>query len=533
MLTILDPGEEPNLGGDIEPVQDTEATFGVFVNTAPDFGFTVDMEASRAGVSDVFELAYHAMGSEEIENVVAQLRVPRGPSEELARTRALALAESLRQPFHEMVRDSLQLIDETALEVLDEQLDSARINCGISRCGLVGDSLAFPFVPPDEARQKLYRDFRNEVAAVAIATRDFEGAQQRATLAGTERIMRTVPEWARVYNPASPPVGAVELRRRKLLSVWSAAVAKFPIIAVASADFVAAAVDVAQDDNTAPDADFGDHFNQDKLLKLCEGDAPFDNALDRKLKRLCLKWERDIRTAGADLREELRNASDAVWSATRMQYGTRLPDAGRILAVGQPLWRFPLIIAEALHRLGAGPGSIAYSAAAHSLELAADIAAKEKESAETKREILALASMSFGVMTLLPVVGQAAGLAASACALAIAVPSILKYREDAKQYAAFGPYAAQHHLAAPDGTGLIIDSLDAVTASLPLVGLAGRMGGRLIRLTAMRARLGGRLSSLTAPQTRRAVSSVYTVVELSVNAVAVAATLKLAEARRP
>jgi len=544
MLTILDPGEESELGDDAEYLPDMQVTFPVFVNTAPSFGTTVDMQVSRIGVSEVFELAYHAMGSEEIENIIMQLRHPKAPSEapseELARTRALALAENLRGPFQEMVRDTLQLIDETAKEVFEEQLDSARINCGISRCGLVNEEMAYPVVAWDKARQTVYRDFRNQVAAVAIATRNYEGEQRRAALDGAEQIMRRVPEWARVYNPASPPVGAVELRRRKLLAVWSAAVAKFPIIAVASADFVAAAVEVAQDDNAAPDADFGDRFNQDRLLKLCKEveNEEFGNPLDSKLRRLCGEWHRNIRKAGAELRKEFGEASAWVWGAKTTQYGI-IPagagDAGRFLAEGQPLWRFPLIIAEALQRIGAGPGSLAYSAASHSLEMAADIAEKERESAETDREILALASMSFGAMALLPVVGQAAGLAASACALVIAVPNILKYHEDAKQYAAFGPYAIQHHLAAPDGMGLVIDSLDAASAALPVLGVAGRMAGRLIRLTAMRATsFGGKRILLMGLQAQaRSVGAVYNALDVAINAVAADVALNLNKAQRP
>jgi hypothetical protein len=66
--------------------------------------------------------------------------------------------------------------------------------------------------------------------------------------------------------------------------------------------------------------------------------------------------------------------------------------------------------------------------------------------------------------------------------------------------------------------GLVIDSLDTATAALPLLGAAGRMAGRLIRLTALQA---------------RTVGAVHAAVDLSVNAVAAAAALKLNESLRP
>jgi hypothetical protein len=517
MLTVLVPAPLEEAELDEQLPQDTKLTYQVLVPTSPQLNSPVAMQVSRAGVSDVLDLAYHAMGHAAVDQVIDSLKRSKSAATDDARERALAFAEVMREPFLRTRRETLKLVDDTAFDVFLDQLESARINCGIARCGFVGDNLVHPIVPADEERQALYKQFRTQVGELTLATRDYESALKRATLQGTLQVAKGVPAWARVFNPNSPPTGPVEMQRMKFLRVWSAAVGKFPVLSVAGSDFVAAAVAAAQDGNMATDAEFGDQFNPDRLRELCKPDAELKNALYEKLAGLCGQWARDVQKAGNELRKEFRQKAEAAaWGAANVDKGTYPPEP--VFGEFSPLWRYPLIIREAMQRIDAIPGSLAYAAASHTLEIAADVAAKERESAELRHEILALASMSFGVMSLLPVVGQASGLAASACALANAVPAILQYREDKQLYAAFGPYASQHHLAAPDGVGLVLNSLDAATAAMPLVGVAGRMAGRMIRLSALQA---------------RTVGSVYAAADVALNAVALTAALKLNESQRP
>jgi hypothetical protein len=157
------------------------------------------------------------------------------------------------------------------------------------------------------------------------------------------------------------------------------------------------------------------------------------------------------------------------------------------LATHSRIWRFPLIVRHALTAMDAAPVSIPAIAAMGATVAATAKAKREDDDEDDEQFVLHIASMMIGALTPVPVVGPVAGLtSASLSALALAQRATRRERL-ATEAAAFGPAAAAHQLAHPDGAGSVALLVESAGIALSALSVLGPAMGRLMALSELKA----------------------------------------------
>jgi len=220
-----------------------------------------------------------------------------------------------------------------------------------------------------------------------------------------------------------------------------------------------------------------------KLLRTLEGEDPSDieeweadpgNAtrLDEIIQQGLLALFLDVRESQPKYRRDVLSGADRAMAAARSAV-QRYWDESPAEALGRmhPLWKHRFLVQAALEQQGYHPGDHGYAVCIDSLYGA--MAAQERsrqEAAEIDR-MLGWASIGFGVLTLVPIIGELALAATIAITAIQALEEGQAYLAQETAYAALGHLAARYEVPEPDAIGLICNVLSLVSdVALPLVG---------------------------------------------------------------
>lgn len=392
----------------------------------------------------------------------------------------LALARDALTTLAREMKRTLRAVEDVAIGIAIDHFTMARISCTNESCGILENptgSMVYPPVSGPE-REALYRDFRAAVAAAA------EAAYRLSRLQSLEQVLaaaRDVPRSLKLVNPHRPMPSAAALAQIEFERAFGAAVQRFPIVAPAFPALYAAIVEAAYDERMA----VGDRFSTEKLQQELERAPPYESSLDKALRKVIAEWSIHIRQSGPAFAAELKKGSKQAWDVGIASTPVN-EDPTPWLATHSRIWRFPLIVRHALAAMGAAPASIPFIAAMATTVAATAKAKREDDERDDDQFLLHMASMLVGALTPVPVVGPVAGLtAASLSALALAQRATQRERL-ATEAAAFGPSAAAHQLAHPDGAGAAALLVESAGIALSALSVLGPAMGRVMALSELK-----------------------------------------------
>ncbi|MFC6086000.1 hypothetical protein [Sphaerisporangium aureirubrum] len=432
MLVVLEPGRTPATA--------RLPTVPVMIELAPGRSTRVDIETSESAAAETVDLLYRVGGRELVDQVEDETaRTALGPAcaRQIAVNRRLAL-------------DALIQIDEVALAVLKDQLDMARGTLRLSRYGLaeVAGKLAKPPVAnSDEARDR-YRGLR-------------------AAVAGLDAMRRGLRMWNFTVPDNAPHARAqYESQLGPYVAAFRAATEQWPALAVCGGELLTA-LGKRRGSSVRAWAQADDGTPLDDLIKDALAET-WTDLLDKQPGFL-----RDQRTGSA---KAIRTAELLVGIGGRPE---------KVFGTTHPLWRHPFLVHTALQRLDLRPGDIGHAAAVSALRYAEEDAAAGRAAKARDDAVLGWASIGFGVLSLIPVIGQFALAAALVVTAVRAFSETVEYVDEQARRQAVGPLADRFGFAEPDAAGLVVTLLDlASSVALPVLGKAIgqvlRPAGRLV-----------------------------------------------------
>lgn len=223
--------------------------------------------------------------------------------------------------------------------------------------------------------------------------------------------------------------------------------------------------------------------NAPKLLKKLEGESSADierweadpgneTRLDEVIRTTLLQAFKDLRESQPKYRDKIVSGADRALAAARSAV-TRYWDESPAEVLGRlhPLWKHRFLVQSALEQQGYRPGDHGYAVGIDSLYAA--MAAQERSRAEADDidRMLGWASIGFGVLTLIPVVGEFALAAMIAITAIQTLEEAQKYASETTARQALGKQAARYDVPEPDAIGLLCNVLSLTAdVALPVVG---------------------------------------------------------------
>ena len=180
----------------------------------------------------------------------------------------------------------------------------------------------------------------------------------------------------------------------------------------------------------------------------------------------------NLREEQPGYRDKILRAADTAMSAARANVTRYWEDSpAEVMGRLHPLWKHPFLVQGGMEQQGYHPGDHGYALGIESLYAAAAAAERSRQEAAELDRMVAWASIGFGVLTLVPVVGQLALAATIAIAAIQTLEEAQKYAEETSASEALGHQAVRYHVPEPDALGLILGVLQLTSdAALPLVG---------------------------------------------------------------
>lgn len=455
-------------GGTWRPPPDTVA---VLLELTPNQPSTVVVAVADEPLTELVRLCYHVGGPELVDDLMRDLSRPARYGQLLVdpvREKAIGLANEATKDLRDDVVEALHAVDWEVRHVFQEVLDQARAAIRLSRYGFIDmptDAAREPildFKPPGDGPLR-FKGLRRAVADLDTAARAF---------AEEDRLLRPLGDLPGPSGYAGEKAEQWRAAREGFVTAWTAAVGRYPVLAVCGARLL------EQTTSKLTGREVEDHT---------KSEGSFDNPLDRMIRSAVRDTWRTTTNAGSDLlAAHLQAAEHARLESLRPEFRPE-----QVYAHQHPLWRYPFLVRAALERLDAGPGTIEYATAIHTLHLAAEVARLDRAQARLVDDLLAWASLGFGIVSLVPVIGVVAALAADACNITIATRHVLAYVTARRDRDAFGPLAAGLGIPDPDGTGVVFEVLGAGAGLVagPLLGVIGRQAGRLLRFAALEKQL--------------------------------------------
>lgn len=470
----------------------------------PRTGLRVPLE--EEALAALLEVAFSVGGSREVDRVVGEVRaavealdrpvstgphrtprpslflphlpsaLPQLPTNPARgrREEALELMLRHRDDQRERVTDAMADVDEAARTVLLELIRDSQIRTSLRRSGMREDVVARvaevgvfgPTVIDGDEGAARFRRLRLAVLELDGLVRGVHAAEAAGAGIGGPR--------AATMASRLEPTEELARARAAYLEAWRRHVEEFPVLAVRGGAILA--------DTTGTDpADLHEE--------------PFGDYTDR------LSWivRREVsgvaqtarREGAAFVRGYLERATAAREAAAGwLEVGTASPGLGDGVGAdvvhGQhnPFWRHPMIVRAALERIGAGPETLEYQAAHAALAVAGEVAAREKERAQSWSGLLDGALIGFGVLSMMPVVGTAAVVVSGVIAAARSLAAISSYTEERTRRMVFGMHADALDVPDPDGYGTVLAVVGNAVDVLGVLGPVGKAAGRYLRVTA-------------------------------------------------
>lgn len=478
MLFVLEPDADGSAPAQAAPPR-APASVPVLLRLAPGQTVEVDFDVPEEVTAELVDFLYRIGGAHLLEELLDEFGgidprlVPDTPQTrrtQQAATRCQAQIGAVRL----RALDALRKVDAVAFAVLREQMDTARAALRLSRYGLVeGTGYRFPIVATDEAARETY-------------------AQLRTVLLDLDLKRRAVRQWESFTIPENAPTAREQFNAvlEPYVTAYRAAIRDWPVLAVRG-NQVIDALGQRQRPDVASWASEQDGTPLDDLIKKNLGEA----------------WTELVN----EQPDFLDGARSKAASAVRIAEQLAPPRHGRperIFGIQHPLWRYPHLVHTALERLDLRPGDIGYAASTSALNYAAEQAALERAEETHMEAVLGWASLGFGILAMVPVVGQFALIASGVTSAVRALSSSVDYLDARSRRAALGPLADRFGFAEPNATGFVVDLLGLVSdVALPVLGKA--LSGTIV--PAGRLLAAGRVQTVLNSGERVADLAAYTI----------------------
>jgi len=435
-LTVFEPGEAEL------PVGSTIPPFMVDLEVALGDRRQVRLDISEAGIGSVCDML-HRIGGEPLLRELSRAlgnRMREGNFDDarLAST-GIRLAEQQTKVLRSESMAYIEALDASARQLFEHDLTLAAVALQPQNFGFEVDQDGTRSVPESGLAHDLYRQLRSVVTEL-------------------DGLRRNVRQWANI----SLPQNAREARRQfkeYFLEPYTMGMARaaerYPALLVLAPPILKELAKESLTDIESWEADEANTTRLDEVIQNTIVDA-FNN----------------LREKQPEFRDRmLRMAEGAVKSARENVTRYWLESPAQILGSRHPLWKHPFLIHAAVEQQGYRPGDHGYAVAMDSLDAA--MAAEERSRQETAEidRLVGWASLGFGVLTMVPVVGQLALAAVIGLTAIRALEEGQRYLSETSERQSLGHQAVQYQVPEPDALGLILDVLQLTAdAALPVVG---------------------------------------------------------------
>jgi len=220
-----------------------------------------------------------------------------------------------------------------------------------------------------------------------------------------------------------------------------------------------------------------------KLLKKLEGESASDVAdweadpsnktkLDDIIQGKLLKAFRELRESQPEYRADILARADTAMTFARAAVERYWEDSpAETLGRLHPLWKHRFLVQAAMEQQGYRPGDPGYAVGIDSLYAAMSAQESSRQEQAEIDSMLGWSSVGFGVLTLIPIVGEFALVAVIAITAIQTLEEAQKYFSESTEREALGHQAARYDVPEPDAIGLICNVLSLTAdVALPVVG---------------------------------------------------------------
>lgn len=203
-----------------------------------------------------------------------------------------------------------------------------------------------------------------------------------------------------------------------------------------------------------------------------EADPSNKTRLDEVIQEELLEAFKDLRENQPKYRKDILSDADRAMAAARSAVGQYWDDSpAEVLGRLHPLWKHRFLVQSALEQQSYRPGDHGYAVGIDSLYAAMAAQERSRKEASEMDRMLGWASIGFGILTLIPVVGELALAATIAITAIQTLEEAQKYSSEATAREALGHQASRYDVPEPDAIGLICNVLQLTSdVALPVVG---------------------------------------------------------------
>lgn len=399
------------------------------------------LPATDAGVGE-FADTCHRLGGEalvlELSYAVgAQVTADRSELRPLA-VDVLRLLRAHQKRLRADTLESLTALDRAARQAFEHDLTLAAVHLQPGKFGITTDDGGGAVVIDDEPGRERYLGLRRWLVML-------------------DGLRREVRAWSFTI-----PANAQRARRDFEASVLGPYLGTMQQACTAAPGLTALAPKLVER--------LGKEFRRDVLA--WGDDAGVAGPLDRMVCEQVVAAYTALQERQPGFRSGVLKACDETRSTARQlveQYWTE--PLALVFGRRHPLWRHPFLVQAAIEQMGWGPGDRAYADAMDALAAADDARTGEQAEAVEVQRVLGWASLGFGALALVPVVGE---LAIAATIVVTAVQTwgeAERYLGTREARSALGGRAEQYAVPEPDALGLLCNLLSLTAdVALPCLG---------------------------------------------------------------
>ncbi len=402
---------------------------------------SVQVEVSESAIAEIAD-TLHRIGGEALVRELSHALDARARDAPFAEathaSQALRLLEVHLSVLRAESMTFLASLDAAVRQQFELDLTLAAVEMSPQRFGIQVDQDGLASVAPDGPDHDRYR-------------------QLRSVVVGLDRLRRKVKRWSFTIPPNAPTA------RRQFEDT---------ILGPYLAGLKAAAESYPALVTMAP-----------RLLVTLEGERSADIAqweadpghatkLDEIIQTQVLETAKDLLDAQPEYRAKTLAGADRALASARAAL-PRYSDRSPAEALGQlhPLWRHCFLVQAAIDQQDYHPGDHGYAVAIDSLYAATSAQERGRQEQSEIDSMLGWASIGFGVLTLIPVVGEFALVAAIVVTAIQTLETAQKYAAETTVREALGHQAVPYDVPEPDAIGLITNVLSLTAdAALPVIG---------------------------------------------------------------
>lgn len=402
----------------------------------------IELEVSEAGVGKVLDVL-HRIGGEDL---VAELRAALGWAARDARNFAEAKLANEASEWVGMelawlrqeAGASLAMVDLAARQVFEHDLSLAELALRPDSFGIVVGADGKVTAATSEPGRAIYRAFRLKIAEL-------------------DRLYRKVKAW-KFTIPPNAPTARRQFEQTALepyLSALKKSAETWPVLVVMGPRIVKELESQRPDD----------------IQAWASGTAT-TTPLDEVIQEQLVAAYRKLRDEQSGYRAKILAAADEAMRAVGRSTGQTWEDPPEaIVAERHPFWAYPFLVQAAMERQGFEPGDHGHAVVTTSLRYAANARARQQAARTDIDRMLTFASIGFGVLSLVPVIGQLGLVAAIAISAVQTLEETQSWLDQSEASGALGHQVQRYGVIDPDATGFLCGLLSLTSdLALPVMG---------------------------------------------------------------